>query len=50
MKAKCIKSDPLGFLTVGKVYECKRIVNNVLICGTGHAMSIDNFNEMFEEP
>ena len=49
MKAKCIKADPLQWLTVGDIYECREIGLNVLIEGTGVAVSQEQFNEMFEE-
>lgn len=47
MKAKCIKSDPLGWIEIGKVYDY--VVKNgvYLITGTGFGVSKPNFQEMF---
>ena len=49
MKAKCIKADPLEWLTVGDTYECKEYGLNVIIEGTGVAVSRVQFKEMFEK-
>ena len=49
MRAKCIKADPLGWLTVGDTYECKEYGLNVIIEGTGVAVSRVQFKEMFEK-
>ena len=49
MKAKCIKADPLQWLTVGDIYECREIGLNVLIEGTGVTVSQVQFKDMFEE-
>ena len=47
MKAMCVKSDPLGWIQVGKVYDY--VVKNgvYLITGTGFGLSKPNFKEMF---
>ena len=39
MKARCIKADPLEWLTVGEVYECEECGQNVIVCGTGFLLS-----------
>ena len=49
MKAKCIKADPLQWITVGETYECMEIGRNVMIEGTGMAVNQEQFNEMFEK-
>lgn len=49
-KAKCIKADPLQCLEVGKEYKCEEVGQNVVICGTGFALSRENFDEMFKLP
>ena len=48
MKYKCIKSDPLGWIETGKVYELRRMGNNYYVEGEGFAVSEDNMKEMFE--
>ena len=48
MKYKCIKSDPLGWIEAGKVYELRRMGNNYYVEGEGFAVSEDNMKEMFE--
>jgi len=48
MKARCIKSDPLGNLAVGEVYECKEYGRNMIIEGSCMAVSKEQFEEMFE--
>ena len=48
MKYKCIKSDPLGWIEKGKVYELRRMGNNYYVEGKGFAVSEDNMKEMFE--
>lgn len=49
MKARSKKSDLLGWIAVGRVYECTNIDRNVIIGGTGMAISKEQFNEMFEK-
>ena len=49
MKAKCIKTDTLGWLVAGEVYEIEIIGDNYVPVGSGTAISRENFNEMFEE-
>jgi hypothetical protein len=49
MTAKCIKADPLQWLMVGEEYECKEIGSNVIIEGTGMAVSKEQFAEMFKK-
>ena len=49
MKYKCIKSDPLGWIETGKVYELRRMGNNYYVEGEGFAVSEDNMKEMFEK-
>lgn len=49
MKAKCIKSDPLGNLAVGEVYECKEYGRNVIIDGSCMAVRMAVSKELFEE-
>ena len=49
MKYKCIKSDPLGWLKTGKVYEIRRMGNNYYAEGEGFAVSEDSMKEMFEQ-
>ena len=48
MKYKCIKSDPLGWIEAGKVYELRRMGNNYYVEGEGFAVSEDSMKEMFE--
>ena len=48
MEYKCIKSDPLGWIETGKVYELRRRGNNYYVEGEGFAVSEDNMKEMFE--
>ena len=48
MKAKCKKSDPLGNIKVGRTYECTEFGRNVIIGGTGIAVSHEQFNVMFD--
>ena len=48
MKYKCIKSDPLGWIETGKVYELRRMGNIYYVEGEGFAVSEDNMKEMFE--
>lgn len=48
MKYKCIKSDPLGWIETGKVYELRRMGNNYYVEGEGFAVSEDIMKEMFE--
>lgn len=48
MKYKCIKSDPLGWIRKGKVYEIRRMNNKYYVEGEGIAVSEDNMKEMFE--
>ena len=49
MRAKCIKADPLQWITVGETYECMEIGRNVMIKGAGMAVNQEQFNEMFEK-
>lgn len=49
MKAKCIKSDPLQWLEIGKEYECIERYNKVHILGIGMVVSKEIFNEHFEK-
>lgn len=48
MKAKCIKADPLGWLQVGKMYDCTECGQNVVVRWTGVVLSRENFDELFE--
>ena len=48
MTAKCIKADPLGWLTVGAVYQIENVGGTYCVQGTGFAVNERNFNEMFE--
>ena len=55
MEAKCIKADPLGWLTVGAIYQIGAIGHihseagrTYRVSGTGFAVNEENFNEMFE--
>ena len=48
MEYKCIKSDPLGWIEAGKVYELRRMGNNYYVEGEGFAVSEDSMKEMFE--
>ena len=48
MKAKCIKTDPLGMLTVGQVYEYT-VKNNVYLINRRMGMSMARFKEHFKE-
>ena len=48
MKYKCIKSDPLGWIERGNVYELRRMGNNYYVEGEGFAVSEDSMKEMFE--
>jgi hypothetical protein len=47
MKVKCIKNDPLGWIEVGKTYEAREVGQNIIIEGTGFALSGKQFAEMF---
>ena len=48
MTAKCIKSDPLKWLTVGEVYQIDIVRGTYCILNMGFALSEENFKEMFE--
>ena len=48
MKAKCIKADPLEWLTIGSVYQVEIVGGTYCVQGTGFAVNEKNFNEMFE--
>ena len=48
MKAKCINTDPLGWLQVGAIYDCVDVGVNVIVRGTGVVLSKGNFEEVFE--
>lgn len=49
MKAKCRKSDPLGNIQIGRTYECTEFGRNIIVGGTGMAVSKEQFNLMFEK-
>ena len=49
MKAKCIKADPWGQLTVGTTYEVTCYRNVYVIVGTQTAFAKETFNYHFEE-
>lgn len=49
MLCKCIKSDPLGWLEVGKTYSLYKKCNIYFVEGEGFAVSPESFDEMFEE-
>lgn len=46
-KATCIKADPLGWLEVGRTYDTHDEGNNIIIEGSGMAMSGEQFAEHF---
>ena len=48
MTAKCIKADPLEWLTVGAVYQIEVVGGTYCVQGTGFAVNEKNFKEMFE--
>ena len=48
MTAKCIKADPLEWLTVGAVYQIEIVGSNYRVAGIGFAVNEENFKEMFE--
>ena len=48
MTAKCIKADPLEWLTVGAVYQIEVVGETYCVQGTGFAVNPKNFKEMFE--
>ena len=47
MKAKCVKTDPLEFLEVGKTYELIELGQNHIVKGLGLALSKTKFEELF---
>lgn len=47
MKYKCIKSDPLGWIKAGRVYNLRRMNSKYYIEGKGIAISEANMKEMF---
>lgn len=49
MKAKCIKADLLGWLTVGKTYDITPIGRNYIVNGTGFAVGREEFNRIFRK-
>lgn len=48
MTAKCIKADPLEWLTVGDVYQIEIVGGTYCVQDTGFALNEENFKEMFE--
>ena len=48
MTAKCIKADPLEWLTAGEVYQIETVGSNYRVVGIGFAVNEQNFKEMFE--
>ena len=48
MRAKCIKADPLEWLTVGAVYQIDIINGVYCMQSIGFAVNEQNFKEMFE--
>ena len=48
MTAKCIKADPLEWLTAGAVYQIEVVGGTYCVQGTGFAVNEKNFKEMFE--
>lgn len=48
-KARCKEGDPLKFVNKDEVYYCQEHGYNVVVCGTGLAMSRDQFDKSFEE-
>lgn len=46
-KATCIKADPLGWLEVGRTYDTHDEGKNIIIEGSGMAMSGEQFAEHF---
>ena len=48
MTVKCIKADPLEWLTVGEVYHIETVGSNYRVNGIGFAVNEENFKEMFE--
>ena len=48
MKCKCIKSDPLEWMKIGKIYNILLIDNCYFIESVGFAVSEELFKELFE--
>lgn len=48
MKYKCIKSDPLGWIKAGRVYNLRHMNSKYYIEGKGIAISEANMKEMFK--
>ena len=49
MKCRCIKSDPMEWIEVGKNYDIRKVYNVYMVEGKGFAVSPDSFKEMFEQ-
>lgn len=47
-KARCVKTDPLCNLVVGKVYECESWQGKTNIIGEGIVMASEIFREHFQ--
>lgn len=47
MKYKCIKSDPLGWIQPGKVYDIQHEIGDYYIVGEGFVVTSQSMKEMF---
>ena len=48
MRCRCIKSDPMEWIEVGKTYDIRKVYNVYMVEGMGFAVSPESFKEMFE--
>lgn len=48
MKYKCIKSDPLGWIQKGRVYDIQHEIGDYYIVGDGFVVTSQSMKEMFK--